>query len=102
MPLPRVTLKSGRDKSLRQRHPWIFSGAIDRVDLAPEAGSSGAVYSADGAFLATAAWSPASQIRARVWSFDAQALVDAAYLRARVLAAVRARDALLDARHTGC
>ena len=32
---PRVTLKAGRDKSLRQRHPWIFSGAIERVDGMP-------------------------------------------------------------------
>lgn len=97
-----VTLKPGRDKSLRQRHPWVYSGAILRVDGAPAAGESVALHAADGAFLATAAWSPASNIRARVWSFDPSALVDTGFLAARVRAAVRLRDALLDAEHTGC
>ncbi len=102
MPSPRVTLKAGREKSLRLRHPWIFSGAIERVDGAPEAGISVAVHSADGEFLATAAWSPASQIRGRVWSFDPRDTIDSAFIAARVHAAVRRRDWLLDDRHTGC
>jgi 23S rRNA (cytosine1962-C5)-methyltransferase len=102
MAAPRVTLKPGREKSLRQRHPWIFSGAIERVSADPDSGTSVTVHSSDGAFLATAAWSPSSQIRARVWSFDAHEVVDATFLRTRVAAAVRARDALLDTSHTGC
>jgi len=100
--IARVTLKPGRDKSLRQRHPWIFAGAIDRVDAEPKSGHSVAIHSADGACVAIAAWSPSSQIRARVWSFDAHTEVDAAFLRARIARAVAARASLLDARHTGC
>jgi 23S rRNA (cytosine1962-C5)-methyltransferase len=99
---PRVTLKRGREKSLRQQHPWIFSGAIERVDGTPGLGETVVINSADGAFLATAAWSPASQIRARVWSFDARDAIDAAFLDQRVRAAVRARAPLLDAGHSGC
>ncbi len=99
---PRVTLKPGREKSLRQRHPWIFSGAIDRVEGTPGLGETVLVNSADGAFLATAAWSPVSQIRARVWSFDTRDTIDATFLEQRVHAAVRARDPLLDAGHSGC
>ncbi len=98
----RVTLKPGRDKSLRQRHPWIFSGSIDRVEGTPGTGATVAVRSADGAFLATAAWSPESQIRARVWSFDERDVIDAAFVDKRVHFAVRSRDPLLDARHSGC
>jgi 23S rRNA (cytosine1962-C5)-methyltransferase len=98
----RVTLKPGRDKSLRQRHPWVYSGAILRVDGAPAAGETVTLHGTDGAFLASAAWSPESNIRARVWSFDASALIDAGFLAARVRAAVRLRDGLLDAEHTGC
>ena len=45
MALARVTLKSGREKSLRLRHPWIFSGAIDRVEGTPEMGATIAVHS---------------------------------------------------------
>ncbi|MEP6943066.1 MAG: class I SAM-dependent rRNA methyltransferase [Betaproteobacteria bacterium] len=100
--MPRVMLKPGRDKSLRQRHPWIFSGAIDRVDGVPESGDSVVIHSSDDAFLATAAWSPSSQIRARAWSFDANQIVDAAFLRRRVADAVRARDPMQDDAHTGC
>jgi 23S rRNA (cytosine1962-C5)-methyltransferase len=102
MALTRVTLKPGRDKSLRQRHPWVYSGAILRVEGAPLAGDTVALHAADGTFLASAAWSPASSIRARVWSFDPGAVIDDAFLAARVRAAVHAREGLLDAEHTGC
>jgi len=67
---PRLTLKPGRERSLLRRHPWIFSGAIAEVRGAPQSGDTVDVRAADGHFLAWAAYSPASQIRARVWSFD--------------------------------
>ena len=47
-----IYLKEGREKSVLRRHPWIFSGAIRRVDGAPECGETVAVRSADGTFLA--------------------------------------------------
>ena len=98
---PAVTLKPGREKSLAQRHPWIFSGAIERVDGAPAAGDTVSVRAHDGAFLAVAAWSPASQIRARAWSF-AETAIDPAFFAARVRAACEARAGLLDRDHTAC
>jgi 23S rRNA (cytosine1962-C5)-methyltransferase len=102
MSLPRATVIPGREKSLRQRHPWVFSGSIGKVDGEPGVGETVAIHAANGAFLATAAWSPKSKIRARIWSFDAGDSVDAAFIAARVRAAVRARDAMLDATHSGC
>src|SRR5438128_11551203 len=102
MMLPRATLMPGRDKSLRQRHPWVFAGSIAKVDGAPGAGDTVALHAADGAFLALAAWSPKSSIRARVWSFDAREKIDPAFFVRRVLAAVHARDGLLDAAHNSC
>jgi len=98
---PSVTLKAGREKSLAQRHPWIFSGAIERVDGAPASGDTVAVRAHDGAVVATAAYSPSSQIRARAWSF-APATIDAAWFAQRVRAAVDARAGMLDADHTAC
>jgi 23S rRNA (cytosine1962-C5)-methyltransferase len=100
--LPRVTLKPGRDKSLRQRHPWVFSGAIAHVEGAPRAGETVALCAADGTVLAFAAWSPASNIRARVWSFDAGQVIDEAFFAKRIQTAVKARSSLLDALHEGC
>ncbi len=91
---PALVLKPGREKSLVRRHPWVFSGAIERVVAKPEAGTTVAVRSAAGAFLAWAAYSPSSQIRARVWSWDEHASIDAAFLRARVAAAIARRAGL--------
>jgi 23S rRNA (cytosine1962-C5)-methyltransferase len=92
--LKRVFLKPGRDKSLRHRHPWVFSGAIDRVEGEPAAGETVAITGADGAFLAQAAYSAASQIRARVWSFDPADNVDEAFLRRRLAAAIARRASI--------
>lgn len=101
-PVPRVVLKPGREKSLRHRHPWVFSGAVDRVEGEPAAGDTLAVTAHDGAFLAWAAYSPESQIRARAWSFDPKDVVDEAFLRSRVQQAVARRAPSLDARTNSC
>jgi 23S rRNA (cytosine1962-C5)-methyltransferase len=98
----RVTLQAGREKSLRLKHPWVFSGAIAKVDGSPGSGETVALHDADGQFMATAAWSPSSAIRARVWSFDARETIDDAFIVGRVRAAVAARKPMLDAAHTGC
>jgi 23S rRNA (cytosine1962-C5)-methyltransferase len=98
---PTIVLKEGREKSLRLRHPWIFSGAIERVDGAPESGGTVAVVAADGLWLAHAAWSPKSQISARVWSFAAADSIDDAFFARAVGRAAAARAPLLDAEHTG-
>jgi len=98
----RVTLHAGREKSLRLKHPWVFSGAIASVDGAPGSGETVALHAADGPFLATAAWSPSSAIRARVWSFDAREAIDDAFIAGRVRASVAARAPMFDAAHTGC
>ncbi len=87
----RLVLKPGREKSLKRRHPWIFSGAIAKVEGKPQLGDSVEVRSADGAFLAVAAYSPESQIRARVWSWTA-CDIDAAFFAQRVARAAAARS----------
>ena len=72
------------------------------VDGSPASGETVALHAADGQFMATAAWSPSSAIRARVWSFDARETIDDAFIAGRVRAAVAARRPMLDAAHTGC
>lgn len=88
-----ITLKSGREKSLLRRHPWIFSGAIAHVEGAPAAGETVEVRSSKGDFLGRAAWSPESQIRARIWTFE-DAPVDAGFFRARIRRAIKQREGL--------
>jgi 23S rRNA (cytosine1962-C5)-methyltransferase len=91
---PAVWLRPGKEKSLRRRHPWVYATAVDTVTGEPPAGATVAVRAADGAWLASAAYSPASSIRARVWSFTESDRIDAAWMRARVAAAVQARGGL--------
>lgn len=88
-------LKPGREKPLLQRHPWIFSGAVGRVEGQPESGETVAVRAAGGSFLAWAAYSPASQIRARVWTWQEEEAVDAAFFRLRLGQALELRQALI-------
>ena len=90
--MPTLTLKPGREKSLLRRHPWIFSGAIARLDGNPATGGTVDLLSANGQFLARAACSPSSQIRARVWTFDPSESVDADFFRRRIKAAIASRD----------
>ncbi len=92
--MKRLILRRGREKSLQQHHPWIFSGAIDRLEGFPEPGETVMVTDAHGEFLAQAAYSPASQIRARVWSFDDEP-IDAGFLRRRLAQAWSTRAALV-------
>src|SRR5688572_9547315 len=92
--LPKLQLKPGREKSLRRRHPWVFSGAIERVEGKPGAGASIEIVAAGGEFLAWGAYSPASQIRARVWSFAADENIDAEFFRHRLARAIDSRRRL--------
>ena len=80
-----ITLKPAKDKSLVRRHPWIYANAIEHIDGKPAPGATVIVRAHDGRFLARASYSPHSQIRARVWSFD-ESRAD----RSRVLQAPRA------------
>jgi 23S rRNA (cytosine1962-C5)-methyltransferase len=86
-----LTLKPGREKSLLRRHPWIFSGALARLDGAPQAGATVAVRSHAGEFLAWAAYSPHSQIMARVWSWREQDAPSPALLRGLLARAIALR-----------
>lgn len=92
-----ITLKPGKEKSLLRRHPWVFPTAIERVEGKPEeknkAGATALVRSASGQFLARAAYSPQSQIRARVWSFDEHEAIDHALIKRRIKNALAYRTA---------
>ena len=84
-------LKTGREKSLLRRHPWIFSGAIERIDGAPASGDTLPVRDTAGNFLAWAAYNPDSQITARVWSWHEEENIDAGFFRNRIASALAAR-----------
>jgi 23S rRNA (cytosine1962-C5)-methyltransferase len=84
-----IRLKDGKERSLLRRHPWIFDSAVAKGGGDP--GETVRVESQAGQFLAWAAFSPASKIRARAWSFDEGDRIDAAFLAAACQRSVRAR-----------
>lgn len=65
----RIYLKDGRERSLRRKHPWIFSKAINKIKGKPLLGDTVDIFDAKGNWLAKGAYSPESQIRIRVWSY---------------------------------
>ena len=79
-----VIIKRGREQSLLRRHPWIFSGAVANVEGDPGIGETVDVLLADGTRVGRAAFSPKSQIVARVWSFDPAEEIGPAFFRARL------------------
>lgn len=87
-----IRLREGRERSLLRRHPWVFDSAVHRGG--GDGGETVRVEASDGRFLAWAAFSPASKIRARAWSFDEGERVDAAFFRRRIQAAYALRERL--------
>lgn len=78
---PSIHLAKGRDKSLRRKHPWVFSRGIDKVEGEPQQGETVDVYAQNGQWLAKAAYSPESQIRARVWTFEKEEINKAFFIK---------------------
>jgi 23S rRNA (cytosine1962-C5)-methyltransferase len=87
-----IRLRAGKERSLLRRHPWVFHGSIAKG--AADAGETVRVEDAGGAFLAWGAYSPASLIRVRAWSFDEAERIDAAFFQRRIARAVALRARL--------
>ena len=93
-----LMLHPGKERSLFKRHPWLFDTSIARLDGPARAGDTVNVVDSHGRPLAKAAYSPQSKIRARVWSFDADASIDHVFFKRRVAAAVARRATLPELR----
>ncbi len=87
-----IRLREGKERSLLRRHPWVFEGSIARGSA--DAGELVRVEAADGRFLAWGAYSPASSIRVRAWSFDEAQRIDASFFTRRLQQAMALRARL--------
>ncbi|OOE79984.1 23S rRNA methyltransferase [Salinivibrio sp. PR6] len=88
-----VYLAKGRDKSIKRRHPWIFSRGIARIEGKPGLGDTVTVCDHQGEFLGLGAFSPQSQIRVRMWCFE-KTPIDSDFFLARIRAAKPLRTML--------
>ena len=88
----KITLKRGKDESLRRFHPWIFSGAIQRLEGEQEEGALARVFTADHEYIATGHWQIGS-IAVRVLTFRDEP-IDTAFWAARLQTAWEMRKAI--------
>ncbi|MDU7766959.1 MAG: 23S rRNA (cytosine(1962)-C(5))-methyltransferase RlmI, partial [Serratia marcescens] len=88
----RLHLAKGREKSLLRRHPWVFSGAVQRVEGKAHSGETIDILDSQGKWLARGAYSPESQIRARVWTFQQDEEINTDFFIRRLQQAQSWRD----------
>ena len=92
--MDRVWLKPGREKSVKNRHPWIFDGAVERVEGTPQGGDVVQVCDSGGHPLATGYYNARSQIVVRVLTWQAGEAIDVDFWRRRLMASIARREAL--------
>lgn len=98
----KVVLKVGREKPVLRRHPWVFSGAVARIEGHPADGDVVDVVTEDGTFLARGYLNRRSQIVVRLVTWSPSQKVDEAFWRARLEAATARRAPLLAEEHGAC
>lgn len=89
--MPSLKLKRGRERSVLRWHPWIFASAVAEVEGNPGAGETVQIYSHEKEWLACGSYSPSSQIRARIWTWNPAKIVNEEFLQARIDKAIRSR-----------
>lgn len=89
-----VMLKSGKEKSLLRRHPWVYDTAVKKVCGEPFSGETVRVVANNGRFLAWGAYSPKSALRVRCWSFSEEDVINEAWFEKKIRDAVEARKPL--------
>jgi len=89
-----IILHPGRDKSLRRRHPWVFESAVAEVQGRARSGDTVDVYDPEGGWLGRGAYSPKSQIRVRMWTFNKDESIDNSFFLRKLSAALKLRRRL--------
>jgi len=98
-----VILKKGKEKAVLQRHPWVFSGAIERVKGSPENGDIVKLLNAKGDFMAYGFFNDQSRVALRLLEWDENTVVDDTWFREKVGVAVKSRaDILADGSTNTC
>lgn len=93
--LPKVVLKPRRAQPFFARHPWVFSGAIARVEGEPPPGSEVALITEHGEFIARGLFNAQSNIQVRLYGWDALQPLDEAFWSERLDEAIRLRRDVL-------
>ncbi len=95
-----VTLKKSADSFIKRKHPWIFSGAIEKVEGNPSNGQTVQIFTSNKIPIGFGSFSPSSQIRVRVWSFNPDEKIDSDFFKRKILAAFQLRKQIIDTSQT--
>jgi 23S rRNA (cytosine1962-C5)-methyltransferase len=97
-----VILKKGKEKAVLQRHPWVFSGAIEKVKGKPANGDVVQLLNAQGEFMAYGFYNDQSRVTLRLLEWNKDVQVDEAWFREKVAIAVKSRDSILAKGNNTC
>ena len=92
----KIYLNIGREKSIKRKHPWVFSKAINKIKGKPMLGDTVDIYDSKNNWLAKGAYSPSSQIRVRIWSFDENENIDRDFFMGKLSSAHQRRQRYID------
>jgi len=90
-----IKLKKGKEKAVYQRHPWVFSGALDKVKGKPENGDVVKVLDAQSEFLAYGYYNDQSRVAIRLLEWDENVNIDEAWYEQKIKTAIAGRAHLL-------
>ena len=95
-----IILKKSADTFIKRKHPWIFSGAIEKVEGNPSNGETVQIFTSSKTLVGSGSFSPSSQIRVRVWSFDPEEKVDVDFFKRKISLALSLREKIIDTSKT--
>lgn len=95
-----VTLKKNKERIVQSKHPWIFSGAIDKIDDVKKNGETVLIKSIEDKSLALGAISLHSQISVRIWTFKPEEKIDKHFFENRIKSAIELRKKIIDRNST--
>ncbi|MCW8802951.1 MAG: class I SAM-dependent methyltransferase [Ignavibacteriaceae bacterium] len=95
-----IILKKSADSFIKRKHPWIFSGAIEKVEGNPANGETVQILTLEKKIVGTGSFSPSSQIRVRIWSFDPEEKIDKDFFKRKITLAALLREKLIDTSKT--
>src|ERR1700743_3588975 len=96
-PMFDIILKKGKEKAVLHRHPWVFSGAIERVKGKPANGEVVRLLNARGDFMARGFYNDQSRVALRLLEWDESASIDEDWFRGKVRTAIAGRKDVLNA-----
>ena len=89
-----VRLKKGKEKAVKQLHPWVFSGAIDHIKGSPENGDIVMVTDNNNDFLAYGFFNDKSRVAVRLLEWNMETEINESWWRKKIATAVKYREHL--------